>query len=104
MASPATTQTVRPLDTPRFEAGFRHPLPTADGWTAPADDGAAAAAAYDLRELSTSDAPARPSAHGHTATAVPTDLCDLHHDVRSAGSISRDAHGAPAVPDPWSLA
>ncbi|GGZ93874.1 CoA transferase [Streptomyces subrutilus] len=88
----------------RRPAGFRHPLPTADGWIAPADASAGAAAAYDLRELSTTDALARLRTHGLTATAVTTDLSDLHHDARFAGSISRDAHGAPAVPDPWSFA
>ncbi|AXE23883.1 CoA transferase [Streptomyces globosus] len=89
---------------PRRPAGFRHPLPTADGWIAPTDDSALAAAAYDLRELSTPDALARLGSHGLTATAVTTDLSDLHHDPRFAGSISRDAHGAPAVSDPWSFA
>ncbi|MCJ1676223.1 CoA transferase [Streptomyces sp. APSN-46.1] len=88
----------------RRPAGFRHPLPTADGWIAPSDASAGAATAYDLRELSTNDALAQLSAHGLTATAVTTDLADLHHDARFAGSISRDAHGAPAVPDPWSFA
>ncbi|MFF1556107.1 CoA transferase [Streptomyces sp. NPDC058279] len=89
---------------PRRPAGFRHPLPTADGWIAPADDSARAVAAYDLRDLPTTDALAQLGAHGLTATAVTTDLRDLHHDPRFAGSISRDAHGAPAVPDPWSFA
>ncbi|MFD8983591.1 CoA transferase [Streptomyces sp. NPDC059564] len=89
---------------PRRPAGFRHPLPTADGWIAPADGSAGAAAECDLRELSTTDALDRLSARGLTATAVTTDLSDLHHDARFAGSISRDAHGAPAVPDPWSFA
>lgn len=91
-------------EAPRRPAGFRHPLPTADGWVAPSDTSARAAAAYDLRGLSTGEALAQLSAHGLTATAVTTDLRDLHHDVRFAGSISRDAHGAPAVPDPWSFA
>ncbi|MFI1397088.1 CoA transferase [Streptomyces sp. NPDC020681] len=88
----------------RRPAGFRRPLRTADGWVAPADACAAAAAAYDLRELSTGQALAQLRTHGLTATAVTTDLADLHHDPRFAGSISRDAHGAPAVPDPWSFA
>lgn len=88
---------------PRRPTGFRHPLPTADGWIAPTDACAAAAAAYDLRELSTADALAQLRGHGLAATAVTTDLADLHHDARFAGSISRDAHGAPAVPDPWSF-
>ncbi|MEU9703353.1 CoA transferase [Streptomyces sp. NPDC047981] len=89
---------------PRRPAGFRHPLRTADGWVAPADTCAGRAGAYDLRELPTDEAVRHLRAHGLTATAVTTDLADLHHDPRFAGSISRDAHGAPAVPDPWSLA
>ncbi|MFD3678467.1 CoA transferase [Streptomyces sp. NPDC058613] len=91
-------------ENPRRPAGFRHPLRTADGWIAPADTSAAAAAAYDLRELTTADALTQLRDHGLTATAVTTDLAALHHDPRFAGSISRDGHGAPAVPDPWSFA
>ncbi|MBZ9599246.1 CoA transferase [Streptomyces erythrochromogenes] len=91
-------------ENPRRPAGFRHPLATADGWIAPADDDARAAAGHDLRGLPTAEALARLREHGLTATAVTTDLSDLHHDPRFAGSISRDAHGAPAVPDPWSFA
>lgn len=88
----------------RRSAGFRHPLPTADGWIAPSDESAAAAASYDLRALSTSDALARLAERGLTATRVTTDLSTLHHDARLPGAVSRDAHGAPAVPDPWSFA
>ncbi|MCX4694756.1 CoA transferase [Streptomyces sp. NBC_01408] len=103
LTAPALRRAARGED-PRRPAGFRHPLVTADGWIAASDGSAAAAAAYDLRELSTCDALAQLSAHGLSATAVTTDLSDLHHDARFAGSISRDAHGAPAVPDPWSFA
>ncbi|WP_327327527.1 CoA transferase [Streptomyces sp. NBC_01210] len=88
----------------RRPAGFRRPLRTADGWIAPADACAAAAGAYDLRDLHTDEALTQLREHGLTATAVTTDLADLHHDPRFAGSISRDTHGAPAVPDPWSFA
>lgn len=88
---------------PRRPAGFRRPLPTADGWIAPSDSCAGAAAAYDLRELGTEDALAQLRTHGLAATAVTADLAELHHDPRLAGSIGRDAHGAPAVPDPWSF-
>ncbi|WP_328300004.1 CoA transferase [Streptomyces sp. NBC_00435] len=91
----------------RRPAGFRTPLRTADGWIAPADADAAACAraatARGLAGLSTVDAVRALRAHGLRATAVTTDLADLHHDPRFAGSISRDAHGAPAVPDPWSF-
>ncbi|WP_329620532.1 CoA transferase [Streptomyces sp. NBC_01255] len=89
---------------PRRPAGFRHPLPTADGWIAPSDTCAAAAAAYDLSGMCTEDALDQLRSHGLTATGVTTDLTGLSHDPRLSGSISRDAHGAPAVPDPWSLA
>ncbi|MFJ3961841.1 CoA transferase [Streptomyces sp. NPDC090036] len=90
-------------ENPRRPAGFRVPLATADGLLAPADADARAAAAHDLGALSTAEALARLRAHGLTATAVTTELSDLHHDPRFTGSISRDAHGAPAVPDPWSF-
>ncbi|WP_030763069.1 CoA transferase [Streptomyces sp. NRRL F-2664] len=88
---------------PRRPAGFRHPLATADGWIAPADADARAAAGHDLGGLPTQRALDRLRERGLTAAAVTTDLSDLHHDPRFAGSIVRDAHGAPAVPDPWSF-
>ncbi|MFJ7268896.1 CoA transferase [Streptomyces sp. NPDC099050] len=157
----------------RRPAGFRTPLRTADGWIAPADADARAAAEASrvLADLSTEDALRALRARGLTATAVTTDLADLHHDPRHdrrhepdpashvsphvgphdsrhvaphvgphdsrhvgphdsrhvgphdgphvsphdsphddphhdprcPGSISRDAHGAAAVPDPWSF-
>ncbi|MFB6615878.1 CoA transferase [Streptomyces sp. NPDC056367] len=103
LTGPALRRVARGEDA-RRPAGFRQPLPTADGWIAPTDDSARAAAAYDLREFPTGDALAQLRSHGLAATAVTTDLAGLHHDTRFAGSISRDAHGAPAVPDPWSFA
>ncbi|MFI8279256.1 CoA transferase [Streptomyces sp. NPDC085929] len=99
---PALRRARRGAD-PRRPAGFRRPLRTADGWIAPTDTCAPAAAAYDLRELPTGEALAQLRNHGLSATAVTTDPADLHHDPRFTGSISRDAHGAPAVPDPWSF-
>ncbi|MFF3861455.1 CoA transferase [Streptomyces sp. NPDC002209] len=102
LTAPAVRRAARG-ENPRRPAGFRRPLPTADGWIAPSDTCAAAAAAHDLRELSTPDALSLLAGQGLTATAATTDLADLHHDPRFAGSISRDAHGAPAVPDPWSF-
>ncbi|MFJ9829492.1 CoA transferase [Streptomyces sp. NPDC101160] len=89
---------------PRPPAGFRHPLRTSDGWIAPSDSSAAAAAAYDVTGMCTEDALSQLRTHGLTATAVTTDLSGLEHDPRLSGPIGRDAHGAPAVPDPWSLA
>lgn len=95
---------VRRGEDPRRPAGFRRPLRTADGWVAATDTCAAAAGAYDLRALPTDEALAQLRSHGLSATAVTTDPADLHDDPRFTGSISRDAHGAPAVPDPWSNA
>ncbi|OKK22263.1 acyl-CoA transferase [Streptomyces sp. CB00455] len=102
LTGPALRRAARGQD-PRPPAGYRYPLATADGWIAPSDACAAAAAAYDLRELPTAAALSQLRDHGLAATAVTTDLSALHHDARFAGSISRDAHGAPAVPDPWSF-
>ncbi|THA34663.1 CoA transferase [Streptomyces sp. A1547] len=103
LTAPALRRARRGAD-PRRPAGFRRPLRTADGWIAPTDTCSPAAAAYDLRELPTVEALAQLRSHGLSATAVTTDPADLlHHDPRFTGSISRDAHGAPAVPDPWSF-
>ncbi|MFF8835711.1 CoA transferase [Streptomyces sp. NPDC015130] len=89
---------------PRPPVGFRHPVRTSDGWIAPSDPCAAAASAYDVSGTCTEDALHRLRSAGLAATAVTTDLADLRHDPRLSGPIGRDAHGAPAVPDPWSLA
>ncbi|MGZ9934601.1 CoA transferase [Streptomyces sp. NC-S4] len=102
LTAPALRRAARG-ENPRRPAGFRLPRPTADGWLAPSDADARAVAAHDLGGLSTTEALARLREHGLTATAVTTELSDLHHDPRFPGSISRDAHGAPAVPDPWSF-
>ncbi len=91
-------------ENPRRPAGFRRPMPTADGWIAPADRDARAAASHDLTALSTTEALALLHGYGLAATTVTTDLSDLHHDPRFAGAVHRDAHGAPAVPAPWSFA
>ncbi|WP_405527638.1 CoA transferase [Streptomyces avidinii] len=103
LTAPALRRAARG-ENPRRPAGFRVPRPTADGWLAPADTDARAAAAHDLSGLTTTEALARLREHGLAAAAVTTELSDLHHDPRFTGSISRDAHGAPAVPDPWSFA
>ncbi|MFF0551285.1 CoA transferase [Streptomyces sp. NPDC004311] len=103
LTAPALRRAARGQN-PRLPAGFRRPLATADGWIAPADADARAAAAHDLADLPTAEALARLRAHGLTATAVTTDLSGLHHAPRLAAPIGRDAHGAPAVPDPWSFA
>ncbi|MCX4984716.1 CoA transferase [Streptomyces sp. NBC_00572] len=103
LLAPALRRAARGED-PRRPAGFRHPLRTSDGWIAPSDACATAAAAYDVRGMCTEDALDRLRHDGLTATAVTTDLTGLHHDPRLSGPIGRDAHGAPAVPDPWSFA
>ncbi|MER7404819.1 CoA transferase [Streptomyces sp. NPDC000070] len=96
LTAPARARAAQGLD-PRRPAGFRRPLRTADGWIALADH---SAVRYDVSELSTGQALERLSDRGLPAVPVVTDLADL----LSAGSIGRDAHGAPAVPTPWSFA
>ncbi|MEV7995250.1 CoA transferase [Streptomyces sp. NPDC086077] len=96
LTAPARARAGRGLD-PRRPAGFRRPLPTADGWIALPDQ---AAIRRDLRALSTAQALEDLRGRGLAAVPVVTDLSDL----LTTGSISRDAHGAPAVPDPWSFA
>ncbi|WP_256106129.1 CoA transferase [Streptomyces sp. ODS05-4] len=91
-------------ENPRRPAGFRRPLATADGWIAPADRDARAAASHDLTALPSAEALALLHGRGLAATTVTTDLSDLHHDPRLRGAVHRDAHGAPAVPAPWSFA
>ncbi len=103
LTAPALSRSERG-EMPRRPAGFRRPLRTADGWIAPADSCAADAGAFDLSGLPTDEAVSRLRTHGLRATPATTDLAALHHDRRFAGSISRDVHGAPAVPDPWSFA
>ncbi|MER6046125.1 hypothetical protein ABT168_01285, partial [Streptomyces sp. NPDC001793] len=83
----------------------RDGLRTADGWLAPADVHAAEAAgrAGRLRRLPTVEALVDLRTRGLAGTAVSTDLAGLPGDPRIAGALTRDAHGAPAVPSPWSL-
>ncbi|MGW2416314.1 CoA transferase [Streptomyces tubercidicus] len=87
----------------RSPAGFRRPLPTADGWIAPADHSASAAAARAARltELTSEQALAELRADGSAATAVATDLGALPQDRRLSGAFTRDSHGSLAVPTPW---
>ncbi|MGW1543086.1 CoA transferase [Streptomyces sp. NPDC002309] len=95
LTAPARARAARGLD-PRKPAGFRRPLPTADGWIALPDH---AAIPHDPRALSTARALDDLRGRGIAAVPVVTDLSDL----LTGGSIGRDAHGAPAVPDPWSF-
>ncbi|MGG2464037.1 CoA transferase [Streptomyces sp. RGM 3693] len=87
----------------RRPAGFRRPLPTADGWMAPTDD--SAPAAHDLHpsptKLTNGQAIAALRRQGLAATPVTTDLARLPDDPRLGGALSRDSHGCVAVPSPW---
>jgi crotonobetainyl-CoA:carnitine CoA-transferase CaiB-like acyl-CoA transferase len=87
----------------RRPAGFRRPLPAADGWLVPCDDAAhAAAAAFpDLRDVPAEQAVAALRARGLPATTVTTDLAALPSDPRVGPALTRDAHGSLAVPSPW---
>ncbi|WP_037838365.1 CoA transferase [Streptomyces sp. NRRL S-337] len=91
---------------PRRPAGFRRPLPTADGWVAPADGTSSAAGADParLRAMTTDQAVAALRAQGRPATAVTTDLAALPQDPRLHGAFTRDAHGSLVVPSPWRFA
>ncbi|MFG2288192.1 CoA transferase [Streptomyces sp. NPDC048595] len=93
----------------RRPAGFRRPLPTADGWTAPTDG--SATAAHGLHRSLTSPAK-QPNPtnrqvitalreRGLAATPVTTDLASLPADPRLSGALRRDSHGCVAVPSPW---
>ncbi|MFJ5264954.1 CoA transferase [Streptomyces sp. NPDC088387] len=94
LTAPARDRVTQGLD-PRRPAGFRRPARTADGWVALADHHALP---LDVTGLSTGQALEELRGRGLSAVPVVTDLADL----LSTGSISRDAHGAPAVPTPWS--
>ncbi|MEU6091355.1 CoA transferase [Streptomyces sp. NPDC047085] len=96
LTAPHRARAAQGLD-PRQPAGFRRPMRTADGWIALADH---SAIPYDVHDLSTEQALERLLDRGLAAVPVVTDLADL----LSTGPISRDAHGAPAVPAPWSFA
>ncbi|MFI9722990.1 CoA transferase [Streptomyces sp. NPDC052396] len=98
LTAPARARAVQGRGT-RRPAGFRRPLRTADGWLAPTDADAAGAASHNLSHLPTAQALDLLHSRGLTAVPVVTDLADL----LSTGSVTRDTHGAPAVPDPWSF-
>ncbi|MFE7797438.1 CoA transferase [Nocardia sp. NPDC057440] len=104
LTAPAAARAVAGLP-PRRPAGFRRPLPTADGWLAPSDEHAAAAAVHAdrLHGLRTGDAVAWLRDNGIHATAVTTDLAELPGDPRFAAALTTDTHGAVAVSSPWSF-
>lgn len=88
LTAPARERAARGLD-PRRPAGFRRPVRTEDGWVAlPDEEALADGAAHRCRTATRS-----------RAVPVVADLADL----LSHGPITRDAHGAPAVPAPWSF-
>ncbi|ACZ86411.1 CoA transferase [Streptosporangium roseum] len=89
---------------PRRPAGFRRPLPTADGWVAVADDCAEQANAAALTGLDTAEAVTSLRRRGLRATAVTTALDRLPSDPRFTSALTRDEHGALAVPVPWRFA
>ncbi|MEU0519758.1 CoA transferase [Streptosporangium sp. NPDC006007] len=102
---------------PRSPAGFRGPLRTADGWVAVADDCAGRADAVSLTGLAVPGVDAVPltglttvealavlRAGGLRATSVTTALDTLPADPRFTSALTRDEHGALAVPDPWRFA
>ncbi|MFI9048369.1 CoA transferase [Streptomyces sp. NPDC053427] len=90
----------------RRPAGFRSPLPTADGWIAPSDDSAPAvrSRSAELRELTSERAVEELRARGLSATALTTGLGALPHDKRFDGAFTRDPLGALIVPPPWRFA
>ncbi|MGW1401231.1 CoA transferase [Streptomyces sp. NPDC002405] len=96
LTSAARARAAQGLD-PRRPAGFRRPLPTTDGWIALPDR---PAIPCDVHDLPTARALERLRGCGLPAVPVVTDLADL----LSSGSISLDAHGAPAVSAPWRFA
>ncbi|MBY8886126.1 CoA transferase [Streptomyces sp. PTM05] len=86
----------------RRPAGFRRPLPTADGWVALSDASAAAVQhALPVREMATDQAVRLLRERGLTATEVTADLARLPRDPRLRGVLTHDAHGAVTVPSPW---
>ncbi|MFF5213277.1 CoA transferase [Streptosporangium sp. NPDC000396] len=89
---------------PRRPAGFREPLPTADGWVSVADDCAGQVNAVSLTKRDTAEAVASLRRRGVRATAVTTALDKLPSDPRFASALTRDVHGAVAVPTPWRFA
>ncbi|WP_406102740.1 CoA transferase [Streptomyces sp. NBC_01003] len=96
LTASARARVAQGLD-PRMPAGFRRPLRTADGWIALADQ--CAIPNGELTQLPTERALLELNERGLSAVPVVTDLADLV----TAGSIGRDAHGAPAVPAPWTF-
>ncbi|KPC63950.1 acyl-CoA transferase [Streptomyces chattanoogensis] len=105
LTAPAVRRAAAGRD-PRRPAGFRRPLPTADGWLAPADGSSAEAAAESarIRELTSHQAVAVLRERGLSATAVITDLTALPEDPRLRGAFTRDPHGSLIVPSPWRFA
>ena len=92
---------------PRAPEGFRRPLRTADGWVSVADDSAGQVGAAFLDEitaLTSAEALAALRRRGLRATTVTTSLEALPADPRFASALTRDEHGALAVPAPWRFA
>ncbi|WP_436762361.1 CoA transferase [Streptosporangium sp. V21-05] len=100
----------------RAPEGFRRPLRTADGWVSLADDSAGRAGTALLDEvdgidgiteitgMTSAEALASFRRRGLRATTVTTSLEALPADPRFASALTRDEHGALAVPAPWRFA
>ncbi|GAA1010830.1 hypothetical protein Aple_066240 [Acrocarpospora pleiomorpha] len=100
LTEPALRRLAHGLD-PRMPTGFRHPCPTGDGWVAVADG---CPDPGPLTGMTTAEAVETLRARGSRATAVTTDLTELPSDERFASVLTRDEHGAIAVPSPWRFA
>ncbi|GAA4196221.1 hypothetical protein GCM10022252_43190 [Streptosporangium oxazolinicum] len=97
----------------RAPEGFRRPLRTADGWVSVADGPAGQAGAAcpgmlaDLTQstaMTSAEVLAMLRSRGLRATTVTTALDTLGADPRFASALTRDEHGALAVPAPWRFA
>ncbi|WP_329080607.1 CoA transferase [Streptosporangium sp. NBC_01469] len=97
----------------RAPEGFRRPLRTADGWVSVADGpaGQAGAASPDMlaglpetTAMTSAEVLASLRRRGLRATTVTTALDALPADPRFASALTRDEHGALAVPAPWRFA
>ncbi|QFG22289.1 CoA transferase [Actinomadura sp. WMMB 499] len=90
----------------RAPEAFRRPIPAGDGWVAvhDADADAAGPLSAQVAGMDTQEALELLRGKGMRCTAVTTALDRLPDDDRFAGLLTRDVHGAMAVPVPWRLA
>ncbi|WP_433328373.1 CoA transferase [Spirillospora sp. CA-294931] len=88
----------------RRPEGFRRPLRTQDGWVAVSDRDAGAVVPDEVRDVPTRQALDALRARGARVTAVTDGLDAMTSDPRFAPLLTRDEHGAVAVPTPWRFA